>query len=120
MTVTDPIKTAARAAAKRLTADYGFNLPSDVEAVLHGEETVQRRNQYPDLVSVASLIVAVATLAWTIYNDLRMKTSEHPAEDVADEVRSALKDQTDSRHSSTDLIISVVVEEVIQTAEHPP
>jgi hypothetical protein len=120
MTVTDPIKTVARAAAKRLAADYGFNLPSDVEVVLHAEGTVQRRDQYPDPVSVASLIVAVATLAWTIYSDLKMKTSEHGAEDVADKVRSAVKDHSDSRYSSTDLIISVVVEEVIQTAEHLP
>lgn len=73
MTTTQPIATAARSAARALIADYGPGLEVDVEAALHAS-AAQQPTQYLDPVSVSSLIVAIATLAWTIYNDQRKHT----------------------------------------------
>ena len=121
MTVTDPVKTIARTTAKRLAASYGAGMPGEVEAVLRAERTPQRRDQYVDPVSIASLIVAVATLAWTIYSDLRRKTPEPSAEAVAQELRYEMRDHDGLRPEYPDLIIiSVVVEEVIRAANSGP
>jgi hypothetical protein len=121
MTVTDPVKTIARTTAKRLAASYGAGMPGEVEAVLRAERTPQRRDQYIDPVSIASLIVAVATLAWTIYSDLRRKTPEPSAEAVAQELRFEMRDHDGLRPEYPDLIIiSIVVEEVIRAANSGP
>ena len=79
--MTDPAADAARSAAAILTPDLGPNLPAEVEAALAARDTQQRPDRYLDPVSLASLIVAIATLAWTIYNDQRDRTTptRHPA-----------------------------------------
>ena len=41
----------------------------------------------------ASLIVAIATLAWTIYNDQRTRTPDPPPSSIARQVRITLRDQ---------------------------
>jgi hypothetical protein len=73
--MTDPIAAAARAAAHRLAAEHGPGLAADVEAALHTRDADQRPGQYLDPVSLGTLIVAIATLAWTIYTD---KRKQHP------------------------------------------
>lgn len=122
MTAADPVKTIARATAKRLAANYGASMPSEVEAVFRAERTSQRRDQYQyiDPVSIGSLIVAVATLAWSIYSDLRRKTPEPSAEAVAQELRYEMRDHDGLRPDNPELIISVVVEEVIRAANSSP
>ena len=76
--MTDPAADAARAAAAILAPDLGPNLPAEVEAALAARDTQQRPDRYLDPVSLASLIVAIATLAWTIYNDQRTHTPDPP------------------------------------------
>ena len=84
--MTNPIsataRTAARAAAEQLGAEYGPGLAAEVEAALHAQGTVQRPDQYLDPVAVGSLIVAAATLAWDIYSKRRKRTAE-PSSDNA-------------------------------------
>jgi len=76
--MTDPAADAARAAAAILAPDLGPSLPAEVEAALAARGTQHRPGRYFDPVSLASLIVAIATLAWTIYNDQRKHTPDPP------------------------------------------
>ena len=121
MTDPDLISTAARAAAGKLAADYGPTLPADVEAALATRGTTQRPGQYFDPISLGGLIVAIATLAWTIYNDKRKKAPNPPPNVVGRQVRVELRNQGDTRHSQydTDRITEVVVTEIIQAAQDP-
>ena len=92
--MTDPAADAARAAAAILVSDLGPNLPAEVEAALAARGTGQRPDRYLDPISLASLIVAIATLAWTIYNDRRKQTPGPPPSDsIARQVRITLRDQ---------------------------
>ena len=92
--MTDPAANAARATAAILASELGPNLPAEVEAALAARDTRDRPDRYLDPVSLASLIVSIASLAWTIYNDRRKHTPEPPpADSVARQVRIILRDQ---------------------------
>lgn len=117
--MTDPITVAARATADRLAAEYGPSLVADVDAVLHARGTAQRPGQYLDPVSLASLIVAIAALAWTIYADLRNKTPQPSPGVVARHVRAELRNQSDTSRQDTDRITQIVVTEIIQATREP-
>src|SRR5689334_289283 len=91
--MTDPVEDAARSAAAILAADLGLGLPAEVEAALAARDIQQRPDRYLDPVSLASLIVAIATLAWTIYNDRRKQTPAPPPDAIARQVRITLRDQ---------------------------
>ena len=114
--MTDPITDAARATAKRLGDEYGPGPAADVEAALHAWGTAQRPGQYLDPVSLGSLIVAIATLAWTIYCDQRKKTREPSPAVVARRVRVELceRGSTNISQQDTDRIT-----EIIQAARDP-
>jgi len=77
--MTDPIA----AAAHRLAAEHGPGLPAEVEAALHTRDAGQRPGQYLDPISLGTLIVAIATLAWTIYTDQRKHPARLPSATVA-------------------------------------
>src|SRR5687768_15460076 len=91
-TATEPIRRAALSAADRLAPEHGPGLCTDVLALLYTAEKDRRTDQYLDPISIASLIVSAATFAWTIYQDLRDKTSKPDHEIVARRVRVALSD----------------------------
>ena len=115
MTTTEPIATAARATARNLIAQYGPGLEIDVEAALHaGGE--QRPGQYLDPVSIASLIVAIATLAWSIYNDQRKHTPEPVPELIERRVRIELREHADADPREVSRITEIVVTQIIQAA----
>jgi hypothetical protein len=116
--VSDPITAAARAAAKRLAADYGPGLLTDVQAELQARSTAPTRpDMFIDPVSVGSLIVTIATLAWTVYTDLRKKTPNPPPEAVARRVRVAFRELGDSQQPEASRITEVIVTEIIRTAD---
>lgn len=117
--MTDPISAAARATAEHLAAEYGRGLAVDVEAALHARGTAQRPGQYLDPVSLGSLIVAIATLAWTIYCDQRKKTPEPPPGAVARQVRVELRQHSIASQQDTGRITEIVVTKVIQAAQDP-
>ena len=117
--MTDPAAHAARAAAAILAPDLGPNLPAEVEAVLAARGTRQRPDRYLDPVSLASLIVSVATLAWTIYNDQRTRTPDPPASSIARQVRITLQDEDVSLPRGSERITEVVVTEITRQARPP-
>ena len=111
--MSDPIGIAARAAAQQLQAEAGPGLVAEVEAVLATRESPSAPPQYVDPVALASLIVAIASLAWTVYTDLKKRTAKPAAEVVARTVRVTRRD---SGHTAPDEMVEVVVTETVQAA----
>jgi hypothetical protein len=108
----DAIGIAARAAAQQLEADAGPGLVAEVEAVLATRESPSAPPQYIDPVALASLIVAIASLTWTVYTDLKNRTIQPSAEVVARTVRVTRQDQ--GQVAAPDHIVEVVVTETIR------
>ena len=117
--MTDPVADAARAAAAILASELGPTLPVQVEAALGARGTHQRPDRYLDPVSLATLIVAVATLAWTIYNDQRNHTPDPPPSSIARQVRITLGDQDTSLPPGTERITEIVATEIVRRASPP-
>lgn len=117
--MTDPVANAARAAAI-LAPDLGPVLPAEVEAALAARGTGQRPDRYLDPVSLASLIVSIATLAWTIYSDQRTRHhSDPPADSIARQVRITLRDQDTVLAPGIERITEVVATEITHHASPP-
>lgn len=118
--VTDPVGEGARRAAERLAGELDPRLVFEVEAELHARGMVRRSAQYIDPVSLASLVVSVASFAWTVYRDLRKRSPDPtppPAPDVVErQVRVDLHLTDDLLPEQRDRIIRVVVEETIRAA----
>lgn len=115
----DPIAAAARATATRLATEHGPGLAADVEAALASPDTQQRPGQYLDPISLGILIVAIATLAWTIYTDKRKTTPDPPPSAIARQVRIELRQQGATSPHDTDRITEIVVTELLQAANGP-
>jgi hypothetical protein len=114
--MTDHIAAAARAAADQLTASYGPSLTAEVEAALHAKDARERPAEYFDPISLGGLIVAIATLAWTIYSDQR-KTTPAPSPDaVAQAVRVELRTHNGAYPEEHERITSIVVTEILKNA----
>jgi hypothetical protein len=105
--MTDPAD-AARSAAAILAPDLGPNLSAEVEAALAARDTLQRPDRY--------LIVAIADLAWTIYNDQRKHTPAPPPSSIARQVRITLRGQDAPFPPGTEHITEVVATEIIRQA----
>jgi hypothetical protein len=117
--MTDPSADAARAAAAILARDHGPGLPAEVEAALAVRDTAKHPDRYLDPVSLASLIVSAASLAWTIYNDRLAHSHEPPPpESIARQVRITLRDRDLSLSPGTDRITEIVATEI--TRRHEP
>jgi hypothetical protein len=112
--MTDPVAVAARAAAHELEVKADPGLLAEVEAVLATRESPSAPPQYVDPVALATLIVAIASLAWSVYTDLRKRTAKPSAEVVARTVRITRRDQ--GQADAPDDIIEVVVTETIRAA----
>jgi hypothetical protein len=117
--MTDPAADAARAAAAILAADLGPALPAEVEAALAARDAQQRPDRYIDPVSLATLIVAIATLAWTIYNDQRKRAQEPQPGSIARQVRITLRDQDMTLPPGTERITEIVATEITRQASPP-
>jgi hypothetical protein len=118
--MTDPAADAARAAAAILAPDLGPSLPAEVETALTARDGgEQRPGRYWDSVSLASLIVSIATLAWTIYNDQRKHTPDPPPNAVARQVRITLRDQDTVLPPGIERITEVVATEITHDASPP-
>ncbi len=115
--MTDPIGHSARAAAQRLAAEHEPGLPAEVEVALHTRGSTHRPEQYLDSISLAALIVSVATLAWTIYNDQRTKTLKPSLAVAVRTIRVQLGDVSELDSAQRDRIIEIVTEETIQTTQ---
>lgn len=114
----DLVADIARASAQVLAAELDPRLPLDVERELDLQRPDARQEQYVDPVSCASLIVSVAALAWTIYQDLRRQTAKPSPSVLARRVRVEANHEVTSDVATKvqrDRIISVVVEQIIRT-----
>jgi len=70
------------------------------------------RSQYFDPVSVGSLIVAIASLAWTIHLDLRRKTPKPSPEVLVRHLRAELRERGQASGQATERIVGIVVTEI--------
>jgi hypothetical protein len=114
----DDAAETARAAAHQLAGELGGQLPGDVEAILRARDDAAIDRYVVDPISLASLIVSVANLAWTLYRDLKTKT-DAPARDVIERrVRVKVCDsEIEAPPAQRDRIIEVVVSEIIGATE---
>ena len=118
--MTDPAADAARTAAAILAPDHGPHLPAEVEAALAARDISHRPDRYLDPVSLATLIVSIATLAWTIYNDQRDRHhSDPPADSIARQVRNTLRDQDTALPPGTEKITEIIATEITRHASPP-
>lgn len=104
------IEKAALATADRMAAEHGPQLRTDVLAALHAPD--HSSGQYLDPVALASLIVSAATLAWTIYQDLRATKPNPEADTIARRIRLELPTDNNTDPQQRDSIIHIVVEEI--------
>jgi hypothetical protein len=111
----DPAAVAARAAAVRLSSEFGSQLPADVEAALYARGQACEPNRYIDLVELGSFLVSAASLAWQIYDSRRMKGEKPTAPVLAREVRVVQRERT-QLDGTRERIIEVVASEVVNTA----
>lgn len=118
--MTDPITIAARATAAQLAAGHGPGLAAEVEAALHARGRDQRPGQYLDPVSLGTLIVAIATLAWDIYTRHRDNPPGPQPDAVARQVRIELRQHGEASPHDTSQITSIVVTELLQAAASQP
>jgi len=114
--MTDPVADGARAAAERLAAEFGPGLAADVEAALYTRGQERRPERYLDPVSLGSLVVSIASLAWTVYTGLKQKTPSPPPDVVARSVRVELRNHGEAA-ASPGQVVDVVVTEVIKAVE---
>lgn len=115
--MTDTTADIARAAAARLEPELGAQLGQDVEAAIHAQEGSAPERYVLDPVSLAGLIVSVASFAWTVYRDLKKETPEPSRDVVARTVRVRLEDPGSHSAAERDRVIEVVVDETIKQAE---
>ena len=118
--MTGPAADAARAAAAILAPDLGPHLPAEVEAALAARDAGQRPDRYLDPVSLASLIVSIASLAWTIYNDRRKNSPEPPPpESIARQVRITLREHDTTLPLGADRITEIIATEITRHGNPP-
>jgi len=118
--MTDPVADAARAAAAILAPDHGPRLPAEVEAALAARGAGQRPGQYLDPVSLASLIVSIASLAWQVYTSQRDRAPGAPPADViARQVRITLRDQDTVQSPGAERITEIIATEITRRAAPP-
>lgn len=111
----DPIEHAARAAAHRLAAEHGPGLTTDVEAALHARGSTQHPEQYLDPISLGSLIVSIASMAWTIYSDLKKKHRHRPPPSSAGPSASDCPTTASSIQPQREQIIDIIVDETVHS-----
>src|SRR5262245_12107251 len=111
--MTDPVAHIARAAAQRLAAEQGPALPIDVEAALHAPGSTRPPDRYLDPIALASLIVSVAGLAWTVYTDLKQRTAKPSPDVLARTIRVRLHDAGGLDEAERDRVIDIVVSETL-------
>jgi hypothetical protein len=113
--MTDVVAVVSRAAAAQLAREYGPKVALEVEEALAVRRTRPCSDTFIDLVSVGSLIVSAATLAWTIYCDRRKETPEHKADALSRAVRDGLGVPIDGDFTLQERITITVVTEIVRT-----
>ena len=114
----DPVGDIARAAAERLAPEHGERLRAEVEAALYARGATRGAEQYVvDPIALASLIVAIATLAWTIYSDLRKEKPDIAPQVAERELRVELR-RFAGQGPERDTVDEIIVTEIVRGGEH--
>ena len=114
MTAADRI---ARHAATRLAATLGPDLPAQVERELD-PDPLEPPKRLIDPVSLAALLVSVASLAWTIWHDIKKDhaTSSHSEQDRALAAALAQSAPPALPTPQRALLLQIVAEETVRIA----
>lgn len=104
----------ARAAAQQLAAEMPEGFPEMVEAVLAVPD--RKPDQYldPVTVSLAAVLVSVASLGWTIYKDMKTAKKAAAGDALARTIRIELVTPNDVSQDQRDRIIAVVANEILR------
>jgi hypothetical protein len=107
----------ARQAAARLAATLGPDLPAQVERELNADP-LDPPMRGVDPVSLASLLVSLASLAWTIWRDLRKDHATRSRSEQAEALAAALAESTPPAlpPAQRTLLVQIVAEETIRIA----
>ncbi|MFD5030004.1 hypothetical protein ACFWM0_06195 [Streptomyces sp. NPDC058405] len=107
------VRRAARATARRLAAEFGPELKTQVETALNAQGADRPPKQYSvDPISLGALIVSAATLAWTIYKDQRNQTQSPTRETITQRIRIELPSSDAIPQTQRDRVIEVISEEI--------
>ena len=117
--MTDPIPAGARAAAQRLAPQHGPRLLTAVETALQTRDTPTPPDTYLDPVALGSLIVSAATLAWTVYTNLRTKTP-NPSPDVITRTVQLQLRETHTLDAQHEQAITITVQETLAALADQP
>lgn len=114
-TMSEPYAQIARQAAAKLAESTTPQLPQLTEGVLAQGESAGRAQTYDaaTAIGLASLLVSMAALAWTIYQD-RKKAASPPRRDLIErQIRVQLEMPSGISVAQRDRMIAVVVEETV-------
>ena len=115
--MSDPVAEGARAVARRLAPQYGARLVPDVDAALQARYFPAAPEQYADVIGLAGLIVEIATLAWTVVNDLRTRRRRTSANVVTRTVQAQLRQTRDLDTARYEEVITITIQETLNAAE---
>jgi hypothetical protein len=104
----------ARLAAARLATTLGAELPAQVERELDADP-LDPPKRLVDPISLASLLVSVATLAWTIWHDIKKDHAARSQTEQAAALGAALAQSAPPPPQNV-LLIQVVAEETVRIA----
>jgi hypothetical protein len=110
-----PTDRIARRAAQRLARNADLPpLVPEVERQLQAGEADQPAERYePVTVSLAALVVSIASLAWTIYTDLRKQTPRPDPEALKRRIRVEVDLPEQVSAADRDRVLAVIVEETL-------
>lgn len=107
----------ARHAAARLAATLGPDLPAQVERELNADP-LDPPKRVVDPISLASLLVSVASFAWTIWHDLKKDHATSSRGEQAEALAAALAQSAPPAlpPAQRTLLVQVVAEETVGIA----
>jgi hypothetical protein len=113
-----PVDRIARGAAVRLAQEAGQpSLVPEVERQLEvGDGTGSGDRFEPITLSIAALVVSVASLAWTIYTDLKKQASRPEPEVIIRRIRVEIELPEQVSTADRDRVITAVVAQTLVQA----
>jgi hypothetical protein len=120
--MTTPYANVARAAASRLAADLGSDLPALTERALAQEGAANRRRSFEiaTTLAVAGFLLSAVQLGWQVYRDLKAErekkeqdTKRQTLQLLVRRMRLALDPAPDLTPQQQDRLLEVVAEEIL-------
>jgi hypothetical protein len=116
--IASPVDRIARSAARRLERDGDLpSLVPEVERQLQLGTAGQAAERYePITISLAALVVSIASLAWTVYTDLRKQIPRPDPEVLKRRLRVEVKLPEQVSAADRDRVVTVIVEATLADA----